>query len=63
MTEEIQAAARILMETVLKLIQNDSHHWSKRPCSTCSSISTIVGKPFGCYKYREDKEKLNNKTD
>lgn len=44
----IKAAVNIIVEPILALIQNDPHHWSTRPCSTCSSITTIIGKPFGC---------------
>ena len=47
-TEVIQAAARVLVEVVTGLIQNDPHQWSSRPCPTCSAVSTILGKPFGC---------------
>lgn len=47
-TQMIQACARVLVEAVTSLIQNDPHQWSKRPCSTCAAISTILGKPFGC---------------
>lgn len=53
----IRDVARILMETVLDLIQKDSHQWSTRPCSTCRAITNIVGRPFGCYKYAEDRAK------
>lgn len=46
--EIIQAAANVMLKTVLKLIQDDPHQWSKRPCSTCRAISSIIGEPFGC---------------
>lgn len=46
--EVIQAAARVLAEAALKLVESDPHQWSKRPCQTCAAISTILGKPFGC---------------
>jgi len=51
MTDEekiIKSAVNIIVEPILELIQKDPHQWSKRPCSTCSAISTIIGKPFGC---------------
>jgi len=40
--------AEILAQTVLDLIQADPHQWSKRPCTTCQAVSTILKKPFGC---------------
>ena len=46
--ELIQSCARVLMESVLRLIESDPHHWSSRPCATCRAISGIVGRPFGC---------------
>ena len=51
----VKAAANVLMEAVLDIIQGDSHHWSDRPCQSCLTISGIIGKPFGCYKYQEMK--------
>jgi len=48
----VQAAAQILMDTALRLIQEDPHQWSDRHCPTCRSISAISGKPFGCYEYQ-----------
>lgn len=47
----IKACARVLMATVLDLLQKDPHSWSQRPCSTCSAISTITGQDFGCVFY------------
>jgi len=47
----IQAAANVLLDAVLRELQADPHQWSSRPCSTCRTISAIIGKPFGCYVY------------
>lgn len=64
---EVKEALQILMDTVLNLIQEDPHQWSERPCSTCQAISSIVGRPFGCYLYarqrreRRDREEKNSK--
>jgi hypothetical protein len=44
----IKAAVNIIVESILNLIQDDPHLWSKRPCSTCRAVSSIIGKPFGC---------------
>ena len=55
--EIIQAAAQILIDPVLNLLQEDAHSWSDRPCGTCRAISSIVGKPFGCYEYQRRRKK------
>jgi len=44
----VQLAALALLEPVLRLWEQDPHLFSSRPCSTCQSISAIVGRPFGC---------------
>lgn len=46
--EVVQAAAQVLMDAVLSLIQADPHQWSQRVCQTCRAVSAIVGQPFGC---------------
>lgn len=38
------------LDEVLRLIEQDPHGWSKRPCETCRQISAIGGRPFGCVK-------------
>lgn len=53
----IKATVNILVKAVIDLIQDDPHQWSARPCSTCQTISTLTERPFGCIKYRIDKEK------
>lgn len=51
-----QACTLILVKPILELIYSDPHQWSKRPCQTCQSITTIIGKPFGCNRYREERK-------
>lgn len=46
----VQAAAHVLIDAALRLIEQDPHQWSMRPCATCRSVSAIVGRPFGCVK-------------
>lgn len=53
--ELIKAAARVLMDSVLQLIQDDPHMWSDRPCPTCRTISSIVEHKFGCYTYADSR--------
>ena len=50
--EVIKEAAHVLLDSVLKLIEKDPHSWSNRPCQTCRTVSSILGKPFGCEKKR-----------
>ena len=35
------------------LLQADPHQWGDRSCPTCTAISAIIGKPFGCDQYRQ----------
>jgi hypothetical protein len=44
----VQATARTLMGAALSLIENDPHSFSTRPCSTCSAVSAIAGRAWGC---------------
>lgn len=55
--EIIQAAAKILIEPILRLIQVDPHHWSTRPCTTCNAVTAIAGQPFGCVLYAQERIK------
>lgn len=59
--EVIRAAVNIILKTVLDLIQDDPHLWSKRPCSTCRSISAIINKPFGCVLKADQERKQYDK--
>ena len=49
----MDVAVKKVMVPVLALLQNDNHAWSKRPCSTCRAVTSIVGEPFGCVLYAE----------
>ena len=48
----IKAAALVIAKAALKLFVADQHCWSTRPCTTCRSISDMIGEPFGCIKFR-----------
>ena len=39
-----------ILDPILRLIENDPHQWSTRPCQTCGAISSIIGRSFGCVK-------------
>lgn len=62
-TEKIvQAAAWLLARTAFRMIQQDNHHWSERPCGTCQAITGMLGEPFGCNKYALDKASARSKA-
>ena len=49
--DAVRGAARVLLGTAFDLIEADSHHFSKHHCKTCSAVSTLIGRPFGCLKF------------
>jgi hypothetical protein len=52
-TQLLKSAARSAqLEVALELTEKDPHQFSSRPCTTCHSISTLIGRPFGCNSYR-----------
>jgi hypothetical protein len=51
----LDACVGKILDAVLALIQADPHQWSNRPCETCRTVGTLVGKPFGCYEYQRRK--------
>jgi hypothetical protein len=40
----------VLLEVVkaLRVLNYDDHRWSYRPCTTCRTVSNVLGEPFGC---------------
>ena len=61
MSEEekiVKAAAKLLIDAILDVIQSDPHQWSSRPCGTCRTISGLIDKPFGCYEYQRARAAL-----
>ena len=48
------------LDLVLEMLDRDSHNWSTRPCQTCSAISAIARKPFGCVALASRLQKPNN---
>lgn len=49
----MKASVSLLVTAILDIIQGDPYSWSERPCQSCRTISGLIGKPFGCYKYAE----------
>jgi len=43
-----KAAAGVLLDPILRLLEADPHQFSERPCPTCRTISALAGKAFGC---------------
>ena len=48
MEQLLQASISLHMKTILNLIESDPHQWSSRPCTTCRTVSNLIGRPFGC---------------
>ena len=46
----VKAAAQIVIETMMRTIEDDPHQWSSRPCPTCQYVSSVLERPFGCSK-------------
>lgn len=42
------AAARVLLLAALDVIGIDGHVFGTRPCSTCTAVSALAGRDFGC---------------
>ena len=43
-----------VLDAILRLLQDDGHQWSRRPCQTCRAISSLAGYSFGCIKKAEE---------
>ncbi len=54
--EELEQAIRVqvglIMDVVTETIGVDGHQWSDRPCQTCLAVTSLIGRPFGCYWYQ-----------
>lgn len=37
-------------DAIAVLIEADPHEWSTQPCQTCTAISSLLGRNFGCVK-------------
>lgn len=47
---------RAISSAAFELLYADPHQWSTRPCGTCRAITAMVGKKFGCDRFREEKK-------
>ena len=54
LTDAIKGVTGRLLEPILRLWETDPHSFSKRPCATCSAISALADRPFGCDKKRQE---------
>jgi hypothetical protein len=55
-SEAVRAAASLILEAALRVLDEDGHQWSSRPCSTCRFVSSVYGKPFGCRRVEIERE-------
>ena len=39
-------------DSAIDLIYKDPHQWSTRPCSTCTAVTALLGKEFGCVIFK-----------
>ena len=53
----IKASVSVIMDAVIEVIGVDGHQWSDRPCQTCQAVSSLIGKPYGCYWYQQRKKR------
>jgi hypothetical protein len=51
MTTE-EAGESVELRAALRLVSNDMHNTSTRPCNTCRQVGRALGQPFGCYAYQ-----------
>jgi hypothetical protein len=45
----------LALESALNIYAQDPHQFSSRPCATCSNISELLKKEWGCLLVREKK--------
>lgn len=43
-----------IVAAVVDLLNADGHGWSVRPCTTCETVTRLLGVPFGCVRKRLD---------
>ena len=53
----IQAGVRVLLSCVADVLYKDPHQWGNRGCGTCRTVSSILGEPFGCDRFRINSQK------
>lgn len=53
----VQSAARLIIDSIVSVLQNDPHSWSTRECETCRVITGLIRRPFGCYEYARQRAK------
>lgn len=43
-------------EALARLIEADPHQYGTRPCSTCTTATAVLGRPFGCVAKAKKRE-------
>ena len=51
------------LAAVLYSLVDDWHNVSERPCGTCDSISTVLGRSIGCTRYRAIRSELRARAE
>lgn len=46
-------ADKLIAEAICRLIEADPHQWSSRPCQTCTAVSALIARNFGCCGKRQ----------
>jgi hypothetical protein len=55
-SEAVRAAATLILDAALRVLDGDGHQWSSRPYETCRFISSLYEKPFGCSRVAMERE-------
>lgn len=51
----VRAAVRFSVDAVARVLDGDPHNWSARPCETCRLVTSVLGRPFGCDRVRQER--------
>lgn len=46
--QTLSIADVVALRGALQIVSLDMHATSTRPCSTCQTVSAVLGEPFGC---------------
>ena len=54
--KEVNAKEFVRLEALADLIDGDGHVFGTRPCQTCRTATSLIGKPFGCIKRAQQRQ-------
>lgn len=52
----IRGTASIVVEAILRLLDEDPHDFTSRPCQTCRAVTSLAGRAFGCVRVAKSME-------